>query len=69
MISVYEQRLVSLSDRVSQLEAKQALHASKLYVFIGTNGPPIFTEKNSSMFYFQTKAKKWQHFLMLCTQN
>ena len=42
MISVYEQRLVSLSDRVSQLEAKEALHALKRYVFVGTNGPPLF---------------------------
>jgi len=47
MISVYEQRLVSLSDRVSQLKAKEALHASKRYVFVGTNGPPLFYIKNS----------------------
>jgi len=47
MISVYEQRLVSLSDRVSQLEAKEALHASKRYVFVGTNGPPLFYIKKS----------------------
>jgi len=47
MISVYEQRLVSLSDRVSQLEAKEALHALKRYVFVGTNGPPLFYIKKS----------------------
>ena len=47
LITVYEQHLVSLSERISQLEAKQALHASKRYVFVGTNGPPLFYIKNS----------------------
>jgi len=56
MINVYEQRFRSLNDRVLQLEAKQALNASKHYVFVGTAGRPLLYVTNFLNALFPDKA-------------
>ncbi len=56
MINVYEQRFRSLNDRVLQLEAKQALNASKHYVFVGTACRPLLHVTNFLNALFPDKA-------------
>ncbi len=57
VLTVYEQHLASLSDRVCKIEAKQVLHASKRYVFVGAVSPPLFYIQTFVSALFPDKGK------------